>query len=37
MAQAASRRPLTAEAEVRTRVSPSGICGEQVGTGQVFL
>jgi hypothetical protein len=31
MAQAVSRRPLTAEARVRSRVS--GICGGQNGTG----
>jgi hypothetical protein len=33
MAQAVSRRPLTAEARVRSRVSPRGICGGQSGTG----
>jgi hypothetical protein len=27
MSQAVSRRPLTAEARVRSRVSPCGICG----------
>jgi hypothetical protein len=27
------RWPLTAEAHVRTRISPCGICGEQTGTG----
>ena len=32
MAQALSRRPLTAEARVRSRVSPCGICGGQSGT-----
>ena len=32
MAQAVSRRPLTAEARVRFRVSPCGICGGQRGT-----
>jgi hypothetical protein len=32
MAQAVSRRPLTAE----TRVSPCGICGGQSALGQVF-
>jgi hypothetical protein len=33
VAQAVSRRPLTAEARVRSRVSPCGICGGQSGTG----
>jgi hypothetical protein len=33
MAQAVSRRPLTAEARVRGQVSPCGICGGQSGTG----
>jgi hypothetical protein len=37
MAQAVSRRPLTAEARVRSRVCPSGICGEQSGTGTGFF
>jgi hypothetical protein len=32
MPQAVSRRPLTAEARVRSRVSPCGICGGQRGT-----
>jgi hypothetical protein len=36
MAQADSRRPLTAEARVRSRVRPFGICGEQSGTGTDF-
>jgi hypothetical protein len=36
MAQAVSRRPVTAEALVRSRVSPCGICGEQNGTGTGF-
>jgi hypothetical protein len=33
MAQAVSRRPLTAEARVRAWVSPCGICSGQSGTG----
>ena len=33
MARAVSRRPITAEARVRSRVSPCGICGGQSGTG----
>jgi hypothetical protein len=36
MAQEVSRRPLTAEARVRSRVSPRGICGGQSGTGTRF-
>jgi hypothetical protein len=36
MAQVVSRRPLTAEARVRTRVNPCGICGGQSGTGTGF-
>jgi hypothetical protein len=36
MAQIVSRRPLTAEARVRTRVNPCGICGGQSGTGTGF-
>jgi hypothetical protein len=36
MAQAVSRWPLTAEAQVRARVNPCGICGGRSGTGQVF-
>jgi hypothetical protein len=36
MAQAVSRRPLTAEARVRSRVSPCGICDGQSDTGTVF-
>jgi hypothetical protein len=36
MAQAVSRRPPTAEAWVRSRVSPCGICGGQSGTGTGF-
>jgi hypothetical protein len=33
MAQVVSRRPLTAEARVRARVNPCGICGGKSGTG----
>jgi hypothetical protein len=36
MAQAVSRRPPTAEALVRSRVSPCGICGGRSGTGTGF-
>jgi hypothetical protein len=36
MAQAVSRRPPTAEARVRSRVSACGICGGQSGTGTGF-
>jgi hypothetical protein len=36
MAQAVSRRPLTAEARFRSRVGPCGICGGQSGTGTGF-
>jgi hypothetical protein len=36
MAQAVSRRPLTAEARVRSRVSPCGICDGQSGPGTGF-
>jgi hypothetical protein len=36
MAQAVSRRPLTAEARVRSRVGQRGICGGQSGTGTGF-
>jgi hypothetical protein len=36
MAQAVSRRPLTAEARVRSQVNPCGIYGGQSGTGTGF-
>jgi hypothetical protein len=36
MAQVVSRRPLTAEARVRARVNPCGICAGQSGTGTGF-
>jgi hypothetical protein len=36
MAQVVSRRPLTAEAQVRARVNPCGIFGGQSGTGTGF-
>jgi hypothetical protein len=36
MAHAVSRRPPTAEARVRSRVNPCGICGGQSGTGTGF-
>jgi hypothetical protein len=36
MAQAVSRRPLTAEVRVHSRVSPCVICGGQSGTGTGF-
>jgi hypothetical protein len=36
MAQVVSRRLLTAEARVRSRVNPYGICGGQSGTGTGF-
>jgi hypothetical protein len=36
MAQAVSRRPLTVEARVRSRVSPCEICGGQSGIGTGF-
>jgi hypothetical protein len=31
-----SRRPLTAEARVRARINPCGICGGQSGSGTGF-
>jgi hypothetical protein len=37
MAQAVSRRPLTAEDRVHARVSSCGICGGQIVTGTGFL
>jgi hypothetical protein len=36
MTQAVRRRPLTAEARIRSRVSPCGICGRLSGTGTGF-
>jgi hypothetical protein len=36
MAQVVSRRPLTAKARVRARVSPCRICGGQSGSGTGF-
>jgi hypothetical protein len=36
MAQAVSRRPLTAEPQGRVRVSPCGTCGGQGGTATGF-
>jgi hypothetical protein len=36
MAQAVSRRPLTAKARVRSRVSPCRMCGGQSDTGTGF-
>jgi hypothetical protein len=35
-AQAVIRRPSTAEARVRSRASPCGVCGGQSGTGTGF-
>jgi hypothetical protein len=37
MGQAVNRWPLTAEKQVRSRVSRCGICGEQSGTGTGFF
>jgi hypothetical protein len=36
MVQAVSRRPLAAEARVRSRISPCGICSGQSGTETDF-
>ena len=36
MAQAVSRRPLTAETRIRSQASPCGICGAQSGTATGF-
>jgi hypothetical protein len=36
MAQAVSHRPFTAEARVRSRLSPCEVCGGQSGTGTDF-
>jgi hypothetical protein len=36
MVQVVSRQPLTAEARVRARFNPYGICGGQNGTGTGF-
>jgi hypothetical protein len=36
IAQAVSDRPLITEAQIRTWVSPCGICGGQSGTGTGF-
>jgi hypothetical protein len=37
MAQAVSRRPLTAAARVRAHVNPVGFMAEKVALGQVFI
>jgi hypothetical protein len=37
MAQAVSRRPLTAESRVRARVNTCGFVVDKVALGQVFL
>jgi hypothetical protein len=37
MVQAVGRRPLNPEPRFRSRVSPSGICGGQTGTGTGFF
>jgi hypothetical protein len=37
MAQAVSRRPLTAAAQVRVQVNPVGFVVDKVALGQVFL
>jgi hypothetical protein len=37
MAQAVSRRPLTAEARFRARVNPCGFCGGEWHWGRFFL
>jgi hypothetical protein len=37
ISQVVSRRPLTAEARVRARVNPCGICSGQSGTGTGFF
>jgi hypothetical protein len=37
MAEEISRRLLTAEVRVRARISPFGICCEEISLGQGFL
>jgi hypothetical protein len=37
MAEAASRRPLTAEAGVQSQASPCGICGGESGNAIGFV